>query len=239
MRNLLLALILIPAAACAAPDADKKEGVTTVHFSETARETVPQDRVKTTLFIQHEADNPRAVQNYINQKMQQALAVADKRQDVKAQTLSYNVYQQTRWPRGDESKERITYWQGQQHLELDAEDPAVLLELAGDLQDIGFAMQGLNFYLSTAKTESYRDKLIQQALGQIKYRAKLIGQTLGTKEVTFSEISFSGNTPQPPVMYRAQGLMKMEAASDMAAPVARAGESEVTITVNATVELSE
>jgi predicted secreted protein len=100
-------------------------------------------------------------------------------------------------------------------------------------------MNGLNFYLSRAKAEGYRDQLITQALGQIKYRAKLIGQTLGMRNVAFTDITFSGAepSPRPPMMMR--GMAMAEMASDMAAPTARGGETDVSITIHATVELSK
>lgn len=249
MKNTLLFLtvLLAPAAVFALGEGHTPpvpEGATVLHFSEQGRKTVPQDKVRATIRIEHEADTTREVQDVINKAMKKALAQTKGQKSLKAETGYYNVHRRDRWeevsPFGSKKRKRITKWFGSQSLTLDGKDAEVLTEVVGKLQDEGFQVSQLTYYLSKEKQESLRDELVAQAIGRIQNRAKAIGQQLNLSEVHFAEISFDVNHAQPsPVFHGKRMMMAMDTAeSAVAAPTVAAGETDVAITVSARVYLS-
>lgn len=217
--------------------------VTVMNLDAEARRVVTQDRVQTTLVIEKTGKTPTEVQAFINSAMQQTLAAANKVSSVKASTGYYNVYKQYQpetTPLSAAERERKAVWQGQQSLVLDSADKDALLKLAGSIQEHGFTMQGLNFYLSREASDKLKDALTAEALTTIKTRAQAIAAQLGMPNVRFARVSIGGGGYQPPVMY-ARGMMaKAEMMADaMPAPAAQAGESEVALSVNVEVHLSK
>jgi predicted secreted protein len=237
--TLLLSIPLMADAAIwtpkAAPDAPPVmvEGKTMVSLSDSEQVQVTQDRISSTLSINHEGKDPASVQEFINQKMREAVKKAENTNGVKVSTGSYQVYRSTDPNTGRPS----TRWQGSQSLTLDSAGAEALLKLTGDIQQMGFATSDLSYYLSREKTESLRDELISRALETIRSRANAIGKQLGLGKIQFAQITFDnpGNPPMPKMMR----AMAAEAVDTSTPPVAKAGESTVAVTVNAVVFMGE
>ncbi|MBI1275735.1 DUF541 domain-containing protein, partial [bacterium] len=181
----------------------------------------------------------RTVQDAINRTMQAGVAKAKAVTSVKVNTGSYNIYSYdpNPQPAGSKAKPRLK-WRGSQTIELEGKDSAAVLDLTGKLQDMGFAMNGLNYILSTEKAEGFRDQLIARALGTLKARAALMAKSLGKSSYELLEINVDSNANVVPYMPKAM-MMRAEAgaAADMATPVAEPGQTDVTLTVGASVLL--
>lgn len=216
------------------------DGRTIVTLSATEQQEVSQDRLSATLTINHEGRDPATVQAYINEKMRDAVKKAENTSGVKVATGGYQVYKT--WydpnPAVNGGKDRPAKWQGNQALTLDSANAEALLTLSGEIQKMGFATEGLNYYLSREKAESLKDELIARALDTIRARSNNIAKQLGMGKVQFAQVNFDG----PPVMVQPK-MMRMAMAAgaeaDMAAPVAKAGESSVSVTVNVVVILAD
>lgn len=221
-------------------------GATVLNLSESAHKTVEQDRLRATLRIEHEGDNAKTVQDAINKAMADALAAGKSYDEVKLTTRGYHVYKRERYVpkrllkaiQGEEEKVRETYWTGSQTLQLDSANSEKLLELAGRLQNMGFATSGINYYLSRAAAESHREELIKTALETIKQRAQSVGTQLDLPKVKFARISF-GDAQPPHPMQRGMMQMAMEAADNVSKPSATPGDQNVQVTVNVTAYLQE
>ncbi|MCP5404869.1 MAG: SIMPL domain-containing protein [Pseudomonadaceae bacterium] len=215
--------------------------VTVLNLSADARKVVTQDRVRVNLNIQRDGKTAAEAQAAVNAKMQAALGMAKKVSAVKASTGYYNVYKQYPpevRPLGKDEREKKAYWTAQQTLVLDGADKDAVLKLAGALQQQDFAMQGMNFYLSREASDAVKDELVSEALATIQTRAKAIAKQLGMGNVRVATMNIGGNMPKPqPYMARAI-MMKADMAEAMPEPVGEAGESDVTVTVNAEVHVS-
>lgn len=205
------------------------DGQAILSISATERKEVEQDLLVATL--QYDATNrdPRALQDEINTAMAKALKTTEKAgTSVKVSTGSYQVYDITD-PRTRESK-----WRGQQTLTLQSKDADTVLDLAGELQDIGLNMSGLNYTLAPETAVAVQDALMEAALGQLQNRADRAAKALGKTKAELRDVNVQGNVPYPqPVMMRATMAMDTVAGAAMAPPVAAAGDTTITLTVSA------
>jgi len=226
------------------------DGSTSVTLTADARRTVQQDRVTATLSYEFTGKTAQEVQTKINTKMQEAKPKYDAVGSIKVSTSGYNVfknYPPEPAPKADgtpawtsEEREKKAFWQGSQQLIIDGTKSDDMLKLIGALQKDGFALQGLNFYMSRAAEDAVKDSLISEALANIQARAENIRKSLGMKKIRYAKINL-GDNGRPVPMMRAMA-MKSEMAYDAAgasapAPVAEAGETEVVVNVTAEVKL--
>lgn len=217
-------------------------GHTIVNLSVTERTKMAQDTLSATLNYQLDGAAANEIQDKINKAMTQAIAEAKKVTTVKTTTGSYYVYEyqdaSTVDPRTGQPFTTKKLWRGQQSLTLESENSAALLELAGKIQTLGFTMQGLNYSLSPEKADTVRDTLMQKALKQLGSKAKLAADALGKSSYDIIDVNIDGAMPIQPMMYRSMAKMEMAGAADaVSAPVAEAGEADVTMTINARVLL--
>ena len=234
----MVAGTVVPAMAA---DTDAKDG-TLVMLSAEVHKSVPQDRIMATLNFEDMAKTAAEAQNAVNEAMQAATALASSEPGVKVTTGGYNVWKQYPNEPGPKpmtpaEREKEAMWKASQQLTLDSADKDVVLKLAGKLQQRGFAMQNLSFYLSREASDAVKDDLMVEALGTIKQRASRIAGVLGMKRISYDKIDMGGTMPRPiPMMAKAMRFDAM--AESAAAPVAQAGDTDVTVTVNADVRLN-
>ncbi len=199
------------------------EGQTLISLSVTERERVQPDRLVAVLRIEDEHSDPAALQNRINERMEQALERAREIDSVAAATGHYNVYQYNR-SRGARPDMQ---WRGTQTLRLQSQASAELLELAGTLQGEGLAMQQLNYQLSDERAAQVRDRLLERAIERARDQATRAGSALdrGNVEIASLEVEDEPGLQQPVMR-----SMAMDSA-EMTAPSAEAQETEVSLTV--------
>lgn len=252
IKTLMLGTALVGATAVATPAAVRAaddDGSTSVTLSADARRTVQQDRVTATLNYEFSGKSSAEVQAKINAKMQEAKPKYDAVKSLKVSTGSYNVfknYPPEPQPKADgtpawtpEEREKKAFWQGSQQLMLDGAKSDEMLQLIGVLQKDGFALQGLNFYMSRDAEDAVKDSLITEALANIQERAENIRKALGMKKIRYAKIDL-GDNGRPMPMMRGMAMkaeMAFDAAGSAPAPVVEAGETEVVVNVTAEVKL--
>lgn len=217
---------------------DLPPGQALVNLSATERVEVQQDLLVATLQYERENKNPRALQDEINTVMKKAVERAKADKDIKVSTQQYYVYMyeppvlhpETGQPR--KKSEKI--WRGSQGISLESKSADALLELTGELQDMGLTMQGLTYTISPELLETTHDSLLENALAKLKAKAERAGRALGKSQADLIEVNVDtgGFYPQPMPMMRE---MAMDASSQkaMAAPVAEPGRSDISMTVSA------
>lgn len=203
------------------------EGQTLITLSVTQRVSVQQDTLIATLRIERQNRNAQTLQREINAAMEQALSESEGRDTVKVSTGYYSVYQANAAPQGGRPD---LIWQGSQSITLEGKDAQSLLELAGELQGMGFVMNNLNYTLSTERADEVRDGLMESVISTARANAQRAAQALGKTEIDIAtlDIDTALGYSQPQMMARG---MAMDSAMEKASPVAEAGESEVTLTV--------
>ena len=236
MRSLvLLSAALIALTFTASPAQAQKQdpilalpdGQVILNISATERREVEQDLLIATLSYTAKNRNSATLQNEINTVMAKALKEAKKEKSVKVNTGSYRVYETT-VPR---TNERI--WQGSQSLTLKSTDSETILELAGKLQEMKLAMNGLSYTLSPEKAVSIKDNLMEDALKQLQTRANRAAKALGKSSADMRDVRVEGGSPNIGRVYHAEASMMMAKSADMSAPVAASGETTITLTVSA------
>lgn len=204
-----------------------------LHISATESREVDQDLLIATLRIEVEDANNRTVQNDVNKGMKAALDLAKSYKDVKAITRGYNVHQYDK-NAGKRDRPRELVWKGSQSVQLKSKNADELLELAGKIQNAGFLMDGLSYTLSPEVAAQVQDEMLEAALEKLRTRAERAAKALGKKEAELKEINTQGNyTPAQPVYHRGVRAEMAVMSDKMAAPVASAGETTITMNVNA------
>lgn len=246
LTTALLAACALPA--CAAETDCKDDGGTALSLSSEAHRTVEQDRLQSNMYVEATGKTAAEAQAKLNEKMQAARAVYSQVKSLKVSTGNYSTWKnyppepapkangQPAW--SPEEREKKAFWQANQSITLDGNDREEVIKLSGALQQQGFAMQGLNFYLSREASDAIRDELTTEALKSIKARAQTMATALGMKKVRFVGIDTNGNMPRP-MPYNKMMRAEMAAATDaaMPEPVAQGGESDITVNVTADVRL--
>lgn len=219
-------------------------GHTIINLSVTERTKLEQDTLSATLNYQLNGPSASEVQDKINKAVTEAIAKAKLVNDVKTTTGSYYVYEYndnaTIDPRTGQPFENKKTWRGQQSITLETQNAAALLELAGAIQSLGFTMQGLTYSLSPEKADTVRDDLMSKGLKALGARAKLAADALGKGSFDIIDVNIDGAERPYPVMYRNMAKMElatMASADAMSAPIAEAGETDVTMTINARILL--
>lgn len=223
-----------------------EKGQTILSLSATEQTDLKQDLLQASLRIEVDGKDVKKVQDEINAAMKKALDTTKDAKEVKTSTGQYNVYSydpnpQPPTPLNQKERQARMIWKGSQTIELQSKDQAQLLELVGKIQELGFAMNGLNYTLSPEQSEAYRDNLMTAALKKIQTKADIAAKALGKSGYEIVEVNVDGASPIPPmpVMYKAARMeMATDAVAGMAAPVAQAGEQTVSLSVNARVVLT-
>lgn len=250
MRNLLLPALAVtffavPALTGAHADdnviAMPPAGTTIINLSVTERTKLAQDKLTASLRIEQEGSSATDIQNNINRQMTNALAAAKAYAGVKTSTGGYYVYQYEDGnqldPKTGAAVKPVKKWRGSQTIDLEAKDSARLLDLAGKIQGLGFVMQGLNYTLSNELSDSVRDDLMGKALKNLGDKARIAQTALGKGGYEILEVNVDNSfTPMPP-MYKTMSMRAEMAGDAVAAPVAQAGEQDVTLTASARVLL--
>lgn len=224
---------------------DIPEGQTLVNLSASERVEVEQDLLVATLNYNTEDDDPRALQDRINTLMAKAVEKAKAYKDVKVTTQQYYVYPYDYDPHprpytpGEPPRKLERKWRGQQGLSLESKKAGDLLKLTGELQEMGLAMNGLNYTLSTELLESTQESLLEAALKKLTAKADRTAKALGKTKADLREVNvdMGGYYPQPMMRTMAMEGAAMAMDAKMAAPVAQPGQSDITMTVSARVLL--
>lgn len=242
MKNFIatLAILMMLTGFAHAQDSDglrlPPPGTTILNLSATETQKVPQDLLVASLRIEVDNDDLSAVQSKINMAMQVALDLAKNEKEIKATTGAYSVWPYDIRPyeeqqKGGEAKNR---WRGQQTIELQSLNSESLLKVVGQIQEKGFAMNNLSYTLSPEKYESVQDALLEKALQKLTTKAELAAKALKKSSVEMVDVNLSSSGPVYPMMYaRAEMAMDAGMAKSAPAPIAQAGESDVSLTVSA------
>ena len=207
------------------------EGATVMSISTTERTEVKQDLLTATLRYQAENADPVALQDDINKIIGNALKESDKVKNVQVSTLGYNVYQYDPNRRKDKIA-AAPIWRGEQSLQIKSTDSEALLDLAGKLQKIGLVMSQLGYSVSPDLRDATQNNLLELALEHLTAKATRAGKALGKNTAQLLKVDV-GASPSSYPQQRMMQTMATDSISEMAAPVAAPGHSDITLDVSA------
>jgi len=206
LRILMTLAVLIALAPLPLPAQDAPR--TTLELGESAQREVEQDTLIATLAARAEADSARAAQAKVNDVMSRAIETARATPDVRVATGGYRVH------REHDREGAPRAWIALQELRLTGQEPARLLELAGELQDRGLLLRGLSYTLGADAREAIRDELTLEAIRALRRRAEAIAETLAMRIETIGTLRVGGADQPPPV----RPMFEARAAADTAMP---------------------
>jgi len=197
-----------------------------INLSVSVSEEVAQDTLQATLTYQAQNINAARAQNEVNTNIRKALEIAKTYKGVKVTTGSYSTYED----------QRKNLWRASHSVILDGMKYEKIVEISGRLQEMGFRLGGLSYYLSFDARQALTDQLISQALKKAQMRADNIARETGYKAAKAHRINHSEHGSGGPRPYNARGGMEMMAmaGADYAAPSAEADTSRVSVNVNVT-----
>lgn len=243
LSTLLAFAIATPAMAEGDVIALPPAGHSILNISVTEQMKLQQDTLSASLRYELDGGSANEIQDRINKAVAEAVAESKSYTDVKTVTGSYYVYVydegQVIDPRTGQPISSTKKWRGTQTIDLESTDSTKLLELAGKIQTKGFIMNGMNYSLSREKSEGVQDELMEKALKQLGAKAQIAAKALGKSGYDVVDIDVNGSSPPVYPVYGRAKMMAMEGAmaSDVATPVAQAGEADVSLTITARVLL--
>lgn len=217
-------------------------GQTILNISVSEETKITQDTLSASLRYELDGGSANEIQDKINKAVAEAIADSKAYNDVKTTTGGYYVYAydegQIIDPRTGQPMASTKKWRGTQTIDLESKNSTKLLELAGKIQTKGFIMNGLNYSLSAEQSEAAQDGLLQSVLKKLNAKATLAASALGKGSYDIVDININGSQPPIyPVYSKRMMAMASSMEADVAAPTAEAGESSVSINVNARVLL--
>ena len=190
-------------------------------------EAVSNDTMHVIMNTYEEMQDPARLAAKINNDMEWALQQAKQLKAVNISTGSYQTWPITR-------KEVTTGWRGQQDLEMESADTETLSRLVGQLQG-RLQIKSMNFTVSDEKRAGVENRLIGAALDAFKQRAGIIGENLKASGFRIVEMNVNTSTQRPPILRPAMMSTMSKEAGDAVA--VEGGKSDVSVTVNGTIEL--
>ena len=196
-----------------------------VNLQAEASREVENDQLVAVLAAEAQGANPAELAAAVNKKMTEALKAAKTVPAVKLRSGNYQTFPQ----RGKEG--RIEGWQVSQELRLESGDVAAAAKLIGQLQQ-SLNVRSMAMRLAPQTRRAAEDELITEAVSAFEARAEVVRKALKAKSYGVREINIGAGGGGPrPMQYE----MAMARA---AAPIAiEAGVSQVTVTVNGSIQL--
>jgi predicted secreted protein len=230
---LLAAHLAVPASAMAAGPAAAPTHLT---LQETAEARVSGDRLIVTLRAETRGADAAEVQARLNRQMAAALVRAKAVEGVVVSTGTYTVQEVLASEDGAKPGRRL--WLAVQSLTVEsaAERSAALLALAGALQDDGLLIGSTGAALSVAARRAVEERLVREAIGQVRGQAENAAAALGLAVVGIRSVRIDrGGAPHPMMMRAASDGMMSKA---MMAPSVEPADLRVSVTVDAEFDLA-
>lgn len=229
MKRLIAGLI---AASCILPEAaaqtaSARASLPTLELSVEAQSAAPNDLSRATMFIEASDIKLATLARKVNNTTATALATAKNVASVKVRSGTTQTV-----PNYSRAGDRIESWRMHSELVLESRDTPALSELIALLQEAGAGLGQLSFTPSAETRRKAEDMAITEAIAAFKARAELASHALGQR-YRIHQLTISTQSSQRPHPLR---VMAVKASGTQPAP-AEAGESQIMVTVNGSVEL--
>lgn len=226
MRGLFTALILAGALLTDAL-ADAPAALADVlNLDAQATSEVPYDIAIVTLAIDRESKSSDTLSADINKILADAMAEA-KKAGVSAESGGYYVS-----PTYNNRNQRVA-WHGRAEIILRSKDFTAIGKLSGELAE-KMQMAGMNFDLSPERRQSEESRLIEEAVSNLKAKARTTLKALGYQDFGIREITLS----QGGAMVHTQVATMARAAMTDAAPVpVEGGKARISVTLSGSLQM--
>lgn len=194
-----------------------------------ARASVPNDLMHATLFVELDNKDPATLAAEVTRTVNQATKIAQGIRNLKLTTGA-----QSTWPVHD-TKNKVVAWRSRAELRLESRDFDAMARAIAQMQ-AGMQLANVNFSLAPETANSSENGLIETAMTAFRTRADLIAKSLGAKSWRIVNLNVSAGNEHPPMPFMRAMAMKSEAA-DMPVQDMEGGDSQITVTLNGTIQL--
>ena len=227
----LRALVMATALGIGAPAtaAEAADAAPTVDLSAEAARQAPNDVAMANAYFEAADADPAALSKRVNAAIAAALEQARPYSGVKTSTSGVSTY-----PVYGKDGRKFESWRMRSEIQLESRDLPALSELLGKLQTT-LAVSRLVLQPAPETRKSTADLAATDAIRAFEARAASIAGTLGRKyRIRHLSVAYGGHA-QP-----VYPMMRTAALSAEAAPAPiEAGQTEVTVTVSGTIELTD
>ena len=222
------ALWLAISLSCHATVVAADNALPSVDFAAQGHAQAANDLAQAEVYAEVTGPDPQAVAKEVNARIRNALELAAEFDKVKTQTASTGT-----WPVYGKNTRSIEGWRMRTALSLESRDVTAMSELLGRMQSL-LAIGQLNLIPAPETLLAAEDAATLAALKAFGNRAEMVAKALG-KHYRIKTLNIGTQRMPPPVFRASAANMAMEAAS---API-EAGQSDVVIQVNGTIELTD
>ena len=195
-----------------------------------ASRKISNDQMQVLLYVEKNHREPTTLANDINNLMNQALATARKYPSVKVETGD-----QSTSPVYDQNNRKLKEWRAYAQIRLVSNDFKAAAELMAELQQ-NFNTESVNFSVSDAQRKKVENDLIVEASKEFQKRAQTLSQAWSKTSYQVVNLNINTNHYSPQPMPR-MAMMKAQAADAVAEQNVAAGESNLTVSVNGSIQL--
>ena len=223
----LLALIARgPVRAQPAPESTRYN---TVDLQAGAQREVGNDTLNASLFVELTEADAAKLADSLNRNTADSLAVAKEFKSVRVRSGNNQTY-----PVYDRAQQ-LTAWRGRAELRLESKDFQAAATLIGRLQS-RMQLGQIGFSVSPEARKAAEDEIIGAAIKAFRARADIVRTSLGGRGYRIRRLAVNtgvGFVPPRPLMARAG----VAAAEGVATPPLEGGVSQITVSVNGTIEV--
>ncbi|MDX5363386.1 MAG: SIMPL domain-containing protein [Pseudazoarcus pumilus] len=228
-RNVVPALFAALLIALSAPALAKPPAATTIDLSAEAGSKAENDLGRAQLYFEATDKSAPALAAKVNRAIADALETAKPYTTVMTSTAGSSTY-----PVHDREGNRIEAWRMRSTIELESRDMGALSALIGQLQQT-LLIANLNMQPAPETRAKAANVAAVDAIRAFEERAEVLSNALGKRyRIRHLSVQHGGSTPVYPMM-RASA---MSFAKDESAPL-QGGQSEITVTVSGTIELTD
>ncbi|MDX5445186.1 MAG: SIMPL domain-containing protein [Zoogloeaceae bacterium] len=228
-RKVVPSLLLAALLALSAPAIAEPAKATTIDLSAEAGSKAENDLGRAQLYFEASDKNAQALAGKVNRAIADALETAKPFTSVMTSTAGSTTY-----PIHDREGNRIEGWRMRSTIELESRDMAALSALIGQLQQT-LLISSVNMQPAPETRAKATNVAAVDAIRAFEERAEVLANALGKRyRIRHLSVQHAGSPPAYPMM-RASA---MSLAKDESAPL-QGGQSEITVTVSGTVELTD
>jgi len=194
------------------------------------QQAVSHDTLTVRMFVEDQGKDAGELAKRITQRLNTSL---EKARQVKGVQVSSGP--RSSEPVYDEKGEKIIGWRERGEIVLESTDFATLSTLTGQLMD-QLRLADMRFSLSPAARRETENELMREAIQAFQARADIAAKSLGGNGYRVVNLSLDTQFMQP-MAYRGAKLASM-ADSESASPSVEAGQADVTLNANGTIEIT-
>lgn len=224
----LLAVVLLSAVPLAATAEPLNYDV--VNLDANAQSEVANDLLMATFFVEQTNADATKLAGDVNRTLNQAVRLVHEFPGVKIETGS-----QSTWPIYD-AKNRLTGWRTRAELRVESKDFDAAARAIAKIEN-SMQLGGMNFVLSPDTADATENRLIDTALKAFRTRADIVAKSMGAKSWRAVNLNISTGGMRPPMPVYREAKMAMAMADAVPAQEVAGGSSDISVSVNGTIQL--